>query len=64
MCGIEEPKELSMWPKYRLQRGEKFEKLRKKGVEENRDRDEENQESVLIGESSIKENVTEFGKCF
>ena len=30
LCGIEEAKDLSIWPKYRLQREEEFEKLRKK----------------------------------
>lgn len=38
--------------------------LKSLGKKECSDRDEETHESVLIGESSLRENVTEFGKCF
>lgn len=61
LCSTEERKDLSIWPKYRLQREEEFEKLRKN---ECPDRNEENQESVFVGESSIKENVIDCGQCF
>ena len=46
LCGIEEPRELSIWPKYRLQRQEEFEKSKKK---ECLDGGEEKQKIVLIG---------------